>query len=70
MKKYYVNSDTSSNPRHDHEVHCEGCYWMPGADKRIYLGQFSSATEAVNAARVYYSNVDGCATCCPEAHHG
>lgn len=70
LKNYYVNSDSSTNPNHDHEVHCEGCIWMPSASKRIYLGQFSSAAAAVAAAKGYYNKVDGCATCCPEAHHG
>lgn len=69
LKRYYVNRDSSTNPHQDHEVHCEGCFFMPGVEKRIYLGLFNSATAAVAAARAYYANVDGCVFCCPEAHH-
>lgn len=69
LKDYYVNRDSSTNPHQDHEVHCQGCYFMPGAEKRIYLGQFSSAASAVAAARRLFDKVDGCAFCCPEAHH-
>lgn len=70
MKRYYVNLNSSGNPNHDHEVHCEGCYWLPSAENRIYLGLFSSGVAAVQAAKAYFSNVDGCALCCPESHHG
>lgn len=69
MKSYYVNKDDSSNPHQDHEVHCIGCPWMPSPLNRVYLGEFSSAIEAVKAAKAIYPDADGCAHCCPEAHH-
>ena len=67
MKKhYYVNS--VSQPNGDHEVHCEGCYWMPSITNRIYLGYFASSREALNAAKLRYPLADGCAFCCPDIH--
>lgn len=71
MKHYYLNKDTSSNPNNDHEVHAEGCVWMPSPLNRQYLGYYSNANQAVvKAKQMGYSKVDGCNTCCPEAHHG
>ena len=67
MSSYYVNRDDSQNPHKNHEVHKEGCRYMPFS--KIYLGEFSDAVPAVaKARRDYYSDADGCATCCPEAH--
>ena len=68
MKKYYVNKSDDNNPNKDHEVHCEGCYWMPKEENRVYLGWFSNGVEAVSAANKYYSDADGCAHCCPECN--
>ena len=66
FKHYYVNSVPQSNG--DHEVHCEGCYWMPSSTNRVYLGYFASSKEALAAARRLYPSADGCAFCCPEIH--
>lgn len=69
MKPYYINLDTSTNPNNDHEVHVEGCVWMPSISNRKYLGYFNNGNEAVQKAiQLGYYKVDGCATCCPEAH--
>lgn len=67
MKHYYVNKETMGNPNYNH---AEGCVWMPSAVNRIYLGYFSSCSDAIKKAKEYYSNVDGCATCCPLCHRG
>lgn len=64
---FYVNSN--AQPNGDHEVHRSGCSWLPSAENRVYLGCFSTSREAVNAAREYYRQVDGCCFCCPESHH-
>lgn len=40
MARYYVNKNAQSNG--DHEVHKQGCTWMPHEDNRIYLGNFSN----------------------------
>lgn len=66
-KKYYVHSRPQSNG--DHEVHQEGCSWMPQPENRIYLGEFYNCQDAVNAAKPYYKDVDGCHYCCPECDH-
>lgn len=68
MKRYYVNKSSYGNPNNDHEVHHEDCYWLPSEANRVYLGFFSNGCDAVIAARKYYSNVDGCAHCCPECN--
>ena len=71
MKQYYMNMDTTQNPNNNHEVHATGCIWMPSEYNRVYIGYYSDGVQAVaEARRKGYYNVDGCATCCPEAHHG
>ncbi len=66
MSKYYVNKNAQSNG--DHEVHKEGCSYLPLASNRIYLGEFSSCRSAVSAAKRYYSKVNGCYYCCNACH--
>jgi hypothetical protein len=51
-----------------HEVHKEGCYWMP-SDK-TFLGEFYSDEAALAEAKKYYADADGCAHCCPDINHG
>ncbi|MFZ6009273.1 MAG: hypothetical protein ACOYXT_02900 [Bacteroidota bacterium] len=64
MADYYVNNIAQTNG--DHEVHKEGCQWMPSNKK--YLGNFSNCTEAVRAAKKTYSKSNGCNTCSRECH--
>lgn len=64
MASYYVNNDSQSNG--DHEVHVTGCVFFPS--DRIYLGEHSSCNAAVTEAKRYYSQSNGCATCCPACH--
>ena len=66
MAHYYVNVNAQSNG--DHEVHREGCSWLPDAINRIHLGAFASCHPAVVAARKHYSQVDGCGHCSPACH--
>lgn len=47
MAKYWVNNNSQANG--DHEVHEQGCSYMP-SDKH-YLGDFSSCRDAVAEAR-------------------
>ncbi len=42
-KSYYVNNN--QQPNGDHEVHVEGCIYMPG--NRKYLGEFDNCKDAV-----------------------
>jgi len=64
--KYYV--DKNAQKTGEHEVHSEGCNYMPDEDNRIYLGYFDSCKPAVEAAEKYYSKVDGCAYCAIACH--
>ena len=66
MNRYYVNEN--SQPTGEHEVHEEGCVFMPDIWNRKYLGYFVDAKEACKEARKLYSNVDGCYYCSREAH--
>ncbi|MGF1485171.1 MAG: hypothetical protein ACFBZ8_12500 [Opitutales bacterium] len=66
MARYYVNEIAQSNG--DHEVHREGCKFMPDQEHRIYLGDYDSCRPAVQKAREYFSQVNGCAHCCAECH--
>jgi hypothetical protein len=68
MASYYVN--TNAQPNGDHEVHSEGCYWMPSAGNRQHLGEFSSCWGAVAESRKYYARSNGCAHCSPSCHTG
>ncbi|KYP14144.1 hypothetical protein [Flavihumibacter sp. CACIAM 22H1] len=66
MKKYYVNEKEQDNG--DHEVHHEDCIYLPAAQNRSYLGQFSNCAEAVKEARKLYKQVNGCKTCSNQCH--
>ena len=66
MASHYVNKNEQANG--DHEVHKEGCSWMPAAHNRIYLGEFQSCQGAVREARNYYSQVNGCYYCSNVCH--
>lgn len=68
MAKYYVHTLEQSNG--DHEVHKEGCQWMPSAENRKYLGDFTTCAEAVKEAKKTYSQSNGCATCSSACHTG
>jgi hypothetical protein len=68
MAKYRVNKNTRS-PHNDHEIHREGCKWWP-VGNFIDLGDHSSCATAVTAAKVYFSDANGCETCSPLCHRG
>lgn len=70
-RNYYINTDSSSNPNRNNEVHVENCRYMPSVYNKKYLGRFDNALEAVAyAKRIGYLKADGCIHCCPEAHRG
>ena len=58
MPNYYVNRQAQANG--DHEVHKDGCSYMPNQDNRLYLGNFSTCQEAVREAKRYFSQSNGC----------
>ena len=66
MASYYVNKNAQSNG--DHEVHREGCSWLPDVNNRIYLGSFYTCGPAVVEARNHYSQVNGCYFCSRDCH--
>ena len=70
MKKYYLNTNRQSGYGYNHEVHKDGCPWMPSTWNRLYLGSFSSEEEALRAAKRHYADADGCVHCCPSIHKG
>ena len=68
MARYYVNQNQQRNG--DHEVHREGCSYMPNAANCTYLGEHSSCASAVVAAKRLYRQSNGCYYCSPECHTG
>lgn len=66
MNSYYVNKNAQSNG--DHEVHKEGCTYMPSYSNRQYLGYFSNCRDAVKEAKKYYDKVNGCYYCSNACH--
>ncbi len=66
MKKYYVNKKAQANG--DHEVHIEGCRYLPKSGNKEYLGAFISCRDAVKDAEKIYSQTNGCYICCNACH--
>jgi hypothetical protein len=64
---YYVNTRAQATTG-DHEVHKQGCTWMPSTENRKYLGAFNSCADAVKEAKKTYSTANGCIYCSPECH--
>ncbi|PQA27313.1 hypothetical protein C5O18_10090, partial [Amnimonas aquatica] len=64
--RYYVNKN--AQPNGDHEVHKEGCFWMPNHMNLTYLGTFSSCREPVTAAKRIYPRANGCMYCARLCH--
>jgi hypothetical protein len=69
MEHYYVNKNTHTNPRGDHEVHIKSCRLLP-MNEAIDLGLHPNCHSAVRKAKEHYTKVDGCIHCCRECHHG
>jgi hypothetical protein len=67
MSKYYVNKNAQPVSG-DHEVHVTGCASMPESYNYIDLGEQATSTTAVQKAKTYYSDSNGCAHCCPACH--
>lgn len=67
MPRYFVNKNAQPVSG-DHEVHVAGCSWMPHEYNRIDLGEHLTCVTAVQKAKTYYSDTNGCAYCCPACH--
>ncbi len=66
MARYYVNKNAQANG--DHEVHVQGCTWMPDESNREYLGDFITCRSAVSEAKKTYSQSNGCFYCSRDCH--
>ena len=66
MAIYYVNKNSQLTG--EHEIHTSVCVYLPDSQNRIYLGPFDHCEEAVDEARKYFSNVDGCYHCSRDCH--
>jgi hypothetical protein len=66
MNHYYVNKNSQSNG--DHEVHKDGCSYLPEVANRLYLGYFSTCQEAVREAKKSYPQSNGCYFCSYACH--
>ncbi|WP_292587862.1 MULTISPECIES: hypothetical protein [unclassified Mesotoga] len=63
---YYV--DDSAKPAGEHEIHTEHCERLREVKSKTMLGDFVNCFGALQKARDFYQNVDGCAYCCSECH--
>lgn len=68
MAHYYVNDNQQANG--DHEVHREGCSFMPDAGNRTYVGNHSTCGPAVAAAKKIYPQSNGRFYCSRACHTG
>ena len=66
MAKYYVNKNAQANG--DHEVHKDGCSYMPNSENRTYLGDYDSCHGAVKKAKETYPQSNGCYYCAKACH--
>lgn len=62
--QYYVNRVPQANG--DHEVHRQSCTFLPS--NRQDLGMHSGCRSAVQEAKRYYSQSNGCYWCSGECH--
>lgn len=67
MAHYYVNDNAQANG--DHEVHRDGCTYMPNPGNRTFLGDYYTCHPAVRVAqRKYPRTANGCYWCSRECH--
>jgi len=70
MPNFCVNMNAQSNG--DHEVHdlSANCSFLPTPVNRQALGDHATCHGAVQAARSYYSQVNGCYYCATDCNTG
>jgi hypothetical protein len=66
-QSYYVNKNAQPGSN-DHEVHVVGCSYFPAWENVISLGLFESCGPAVQAAKRYFNDTNGCYYCCNRCH--
>lgn len=67
MSAYYV-VNTKQQPNDDHEVHWDGCNYLPHPSNRHNLGVFDNCHAAVLAAKRIYPKSNGCFHCSRPCH--
>jgi hypothetical protein len=60
--RYYLNLKTTAD--HANMVHRDGCPFLPGREKRLFLGVYENADDPVNSGREYGMNSRKCIFCC------
>lgn len=68
MSRFYVDRIALGNG--DHEVHKEDCVFLPGTDHCIDLGIHKSGESAVNKAKIFYDQANGCYYCSDDCYKG
>ncbi|MGR9048260.1 hypothetical protein ACQ4XT_06515 [Halobacillus faecis] len=66
MAQFYVNQNQQTGG--EHEVHVEGCDFMPFEQNLLELGGHDDCSNALEIARNTYEDVNGCKHCCPDCH--
>lgn len=66
MEHYFVTMNQHAGD--EHEVHKDGCPYMPANEQRLYLGEFVDGLAALEEARKYYPKAIACRWCCPECY--
>ena len=69
MPNYIVNRNGQAGSG-DHEVHdlASSYNCLPHPENRVALGYYAYCSDAINAARRYYSDSNGCRWCVPACH--
>ena len=69
MPEFCVNTNAQPGSN-DHEVHdlSADCDYYPEPANRLSLGNHSSCSSAVDAAKKYYDDVNGCYYCANDCH--
>lgn len=52
-----------------HKIHTVECKWRPSDRNAIDLKECMCPIEAMNKAKKYYSNINGCKYCCKEIYY-
>tara|TARA_R110002072_G_scaffold303135_2_gene495230 strand:- start:20393 stop:20596 length:204 start_codon:yes stop_codon:yes gene_type:complete len=64
--RFYACKVEQSNG--DHEVHTTTCIFLPIKENRISLGEFFDCSDAIEKAKDYYEQVNGCFFCSRLCH--
>ncbi len=66
MPEYYINRIAQGNG--DHEVHIANCQYFPDPRNALSLGNFNNCRPAVEKAKRYYPEANGCFYCSRDCH--